>query len=90
MKRRSSVTKTGGNGRDYTLLRLDRERPDIAADVRQGKISANAAAIAAGFRRKSTPFEQIMKLTPRLTAEERRDIAVRWLADLRYEVQRKE
>jgi hypothetical protein len=40
-----------GRGRNYDLARLDRDRPDLAARVRAKKMSANAAAIEAGFRK---------------------------------------
>jgi hypothetical protein len=40
----------GGTGSTYTLRRLKRDRPDLAAKVIAGKMSANAAAVAAGFR----------------------------------------
>jgi hypothetical protein len=45
------ITKIAGNRRDYTLARLERDRPDLAMQVRQGSMSANAAAIEAGFRK---------------------------------------
>src|SRR5215471_12823331 len=41
-----------GNARAYTLERLERERPDLFKLVTGGKMTANAAAIKAGFRRK--------------------------------------
>jgi hypothetical protein len=49
----NDVTFSGrGNSAIYTLARLDRDRPDLAAQVRSGRLSANAAAIEAGFRKK--------------------------------------
>lgn len=51
-----------GNSRAYTLSRLKRESPELFADVCDGKLSANAAAIKAGFRKKPTPEQQILKL----------------------------
>jgi len=39
-------------GRGYDLARLDRDYPQLAARVRSGELSANAAAIEAGFRKK--------------------------------------
>ena len=41
--------KGGGTSRAYVLARLDRDRPDLAQRVRNGELSANAAAIEAGF-----------------------------------------
>jgi hypothetical protein len=48
-------------GREYDLARLRRDRPDLAERV-PGELSANAAAIEGGFRKKATPFETIAKL----------------------------
>jgi hypothetical protein len=58
------------------LARLDRDNPDLAARVRAGELSANAAAIEAGWRKKRackklSALEQILRLLPKLTAEER-------------------
>ncbi len=48
---RSSETR--GTGYTYTLRRLKRDRPDLAEKVVSGEMSANAAAVEAGFRKKS-------------------------------------
>jgi hypothetical protein len=56
-----------GKGRDYDLARLD-----IVARVRSSEISANAAAIDVGSSRKLSPFEQVVRLIPKLIPEERR------------------
>jgi hypothetical protein len=42
----------GGTSRDYILARLDRDQSELAIKVRSGELSANAAAIKAGFRKK--------------------------------------
>jgi hypothetical protein len=42
-----------GTHRAYILARLDRDRSPLAAKVRSGELSANAAAIKAGFRKKA-------------------------------------
>jgi hypothetical protein len=47
------ISKRQGTDQTYTLARLRRDRPDLAARVIAGELSANAAAIAAGFRRKT-------------------------------------
>lgn len=52
----------GGNSADYTKLRLKRDRPDLYERVINGDLTANAAAIKAGFRkppkpRPTTPLE---------------------------------
>ena len=43
--------KYGGNT-DYTKARLARDRPDLLTKVESGELSANAAAIEAGFRQR--------------------------------------
>lgn len=44
-------TKLIGATRDYNLARLDRDAPELAQAVRRGEMSANAAAVQAGFRK---------------------------------------
>lgn len=63
------------------LKRLKRDRPDLAEKVVAGEMSANAAAVEAGFRRKPTPFEQVLKLIPKLTDAELAELRSR-LKDL--------
>jgi hypothetical protein len=46
------IATLSSRGRAYILARLDRDRPDLAARVRAHELSANAAAIEAGFRKK--------------------------------------
>jgi hypothetical protein len=69
-----SIKPTHGNSLTYTLDRLSRERPDLLAKVESKKMSANAAAIEAGFRKKSAPYEIVQKLLPKLTVKQRRMI----------------
>jgi len=64
----------GGNSSTYTLKRLKRDNPRLAEQVIKGELSANAAAIEAGFRKKLTPFEQIVRLIPKLTKGEKNKI----------------
>jgi hypothetical protein len=45
--------RSSGTSTSYTLSRLSRESPDLYEQVRRGDLSANAAAIKAGFRRKT-------------------------------------
>jgi hypothetical protein len=63
--------KSGTGQRDYTLRRLLRERPDLVERIERGEFSVNAAAIEAGFRKKQTPFEIVIKLLPKLSPGER-------------------
>lgn len=53
----TQVEKPKGNSRSYAVSRLQREAPELFAQVAAGTISANAAAIKAGFRKKPTPLE---------------------------------
>ena len=70
-----TIIKDGrGTSRSYTVSRLERERPDLFAKVDAGEMSANTAAIEAGFRKKLTPFEQIVRLIPKLTKGEKNKI----------------
>lgn len=61
----------------HTLSRLKRERPDLFKRVVAGKLSANAAAIEAGWRKRPTTLEKILKLLPKLTPTERRQLRAR-------------
>jgi hypothetical protein len=63
-----------GTSLAYTLDRLSRERPDLLAKVAAKEMSANAAAIEAGFRKKPTPFESTIARLPKFSREERRKI----------------
>ena len=68
------MTSVQGNSKAYTLDRLKREAPKLFDAVCAGELSANAAAIEAGFRKKPAPFEQVKKLIRKLTPEERREL----------------
>jgi hypothetical protein len=46
---------------DYTLRRLARDCPEMLAKIEAGELSVNAAAIAAGIRKKPTPEEACVK-----------------------------
>jgi hypothetical protein len=46
----SSIIK-GGTSSTYTIARLKRDNPELAERVVNGELSANKAAIQAGFRR---------------------------------------
>lgn len=65
-----------GNSRAYTLDRLQRERADLFEQVSAGQLSANAAAILAGWRKPPlSAYQRILKLIPKLSAIERRQLA---------------
>ena len=61
-----------GNSIEYTIARLDRDAPELAARVRAGDISANAAAIEAGFRKKLTGIDRLRSAWKAATPSERR------------------
>lgn len=46
-----------GTNKSYTLARLRRDNPELFDRVEAGELSANAAAIEAGWRKKPTPLE---------------------------------
>ena len=54
-----------------TIRRLRKDRPDLHELVLNGKLSAHAAAIEAGFPRRDTPLDQLHKAWARASAEER-------------------
>lgn len=63
-----------GTSRKVTEARLRRDHPALYEAVQRGELSANAAAIEAGFRKKLTPFEIACKQIPKLTDAERRQL----------------
>jgi hypothetical protein len=65
-----NVTTLRGNKRAYALDRLKREFPKLFDKVVAKELSANAAAIKAGFRKPPNPFKQIKKLLPKLSRDE--------------------
>ena len=63
-----------GNSRAYALNRLEREAPELFERVVAGELSANAAAIKAGFRKVQTPMEAARKAIAKLTPDEKREL----------------
>jgi hypothetical protein len=67
--------KRQGNDRSYLLARLKRDRPELAARVEAGQLSANAAAIEAGFRKPTLTvqltIDGVLRAFLRLTGPER-------------------
>jgi hypothetical protein len=55
-----SILQTG-NSKAYTCERLMRVAPELFAEVEAGRLSANAAAIAAGIRKKPSHAEVAVK-----------------------------
>jgi hypothetical protein len=69
-----SLDPQHGTSRAGTLRRLAKDYPELHSRVVAGDLSANAAAIEAGFRKPPKPFETIRKLLPKLTPEERQKL----------------
>ena len=62
---------TRGTSTAYTLARLDRDRPDLLERVKSGELSAHAAAIEAGFRKRPTGIQLLRAAWRKATADER-------------------
>jgi len=67
----TQVGKPKGNSRSYAVSRLQREAPDLFAKVAAGEISANAAAIKAGFRKRKSPLDHLLHWWARCGEQER-------------------
>jgi len=76
-------TKTG-TSRAYTLDRLTRERPDLRARVDSKELSANAAAIEAGFRKRtfSAPVDDADSIATALRRHVKPDVLRQLVAQL--------
>ena len=61
-----------GTSKAYTVSRLKRERPDLFEAVCKGDLTANKAAIQAGFRKVRTALEQAISAWKKMTVEERK------------------
>ena len=68
----NEVKPSKGNSRSYTVSRLQREAPELFAQVVAGTLSANAAAIQAGFRKKPTALEMLCRDWKVANAQERK------------------
>lgn len=76
-KASSNTTGFVDRGATYLLKRLKRDRPDLFQQVLDGVMSANAAAIKAGFKKKLTPLERMLKDLSKLTPTEWRQLRAR-------------
>lgn len=71
----STLKNRGSTSRAYILARLDRDGlNDLAARVRAGELSASAAAHAAGWRKPPSAIAQVLKLLPKLSTREWRQV----------------
>ena len=59
-----------GTSRAYTLTRLKNERPDLFKRVVNEELTANAAAIEAGWRKKETAIEAAKRAVQKMTQED--------------------
>jgi hypothetical protein len=71
----SFLKRSEMNTKAHIIARLDRDRPDLAARVRAKTMSANAAAIEAGFRKRTerkklTALQRAIKAVAKLTNSE--------------------
>jgi len=62
-----------GTSRQAAVRRLRKDRPDLLEKVVAGELSANAAAIEAGFRKKLTGIDRLRSAWKTATALERRE-----------------
>lgn len=65
------ISRFDGNSRAYTVSRLKNQRPDLFNEVKEGKMSANAAAILAGFRKARTPLQMLRSAWVKASPDER-------------------
>lgn len=63
--------KIGGTSAEYLTARLDRDHPEVAAQVHAGTLSPRAGAILAGIIRELSPLEKAQAAFRRLTREDR-------------------
>ncbi len=71
-----NINLKGGTDPTYLVRRMKRDAPEIAQALADGEFrSVRAAAIAAGIVKVPTPFEQVMKLWPKLSVAERKQVA---------------
>jgi hypothetical protein len=69
---RNTKLKSGSDTVNYILARLDRDgHAALAAQVRAETLSANAAAIAVGYRKESTPLDLLRKSWKKASKVER-------------------
>ncbi len=66
-----------GTSRAYNLNRLKREAPELFEEVKAGNMTANAAAIKAGFRKKPGPHEIAVKQLSKMERLELIDLQAR-------------
>ncbi len=76
-RRDGNAISTKGTTVSNTLRRLLRDRPVLFERVDRGELSANAAAIEAGFRKVKTPLEQLKHWWKKCSKKEQREFLTR-------------
>ena len=69
-----------GTSRAYTLTRLKKERPDLFERVCAKELSANAAAIEAGWRKVPSALDTLQRAWQKASAEEQRQF-LEWISN---------
>ena len=77
----ASKKSTQGTSRAYTLTRLKKERPDLFDRVAANELTANRAAIEAGWRKVPSALEAAKRGALRLNDADRAEL-LRWLGSL--------
>jgi hypothetical protein len=63
-------TSKGTGNKAYTCERLSKVAPELFEEVKAGRMSANAAAIKAGIRKKPTAYDVALKAVRKLSQDE--------------------
>ena len=69
-----------GTSRAYTLTRLKKERPDLFDRVAANELTANAAAIEAGWRKVPSALETLQRAWKKASSEEQRQF-LEWISN---------
>jgi hypothetical protein len=84
----NEVKPSKGNSRAYTLDRLKRDRPDLFDKVCAGELSANAAAIEAGWRKPPTPLGTLRKAWAKATPDQQAEFWAEHAAEMAQRAER--
>ena len=76
----ASKKSTQGTSRAYTLTRLKKERPDLFDRVAANELTANAAAIEAGWRKVPSALETLQRAWKKASSEEQRQF-LEWISN---------
>jgi len=76
----ASKKSTQGTSRAYTLCRLKNERPDLFERVVAKELTANRAAVEAGWRKTETALEMLQRGWRKATSDEQRQF-LEWMSN---------